>query len=170
MLILLIAFINIGIYVIFFITLIKALKLVKLHLGFGHALILVIGLFALISNKSAAPANFKPYLHVQLSAPPDLRDLHNSEYLVEKNIFHQIDLSLRIGKIKETDSLVVSSATAYMNGMHIGTTWEPKDIRLFPVPGSDSIRYMIEAQLSNRVPIFFSNDDWKAYTGTIALR
>jgi hypothetical protein len=167
--VLLIAFLSIGIYVVFFIAFIKAVKLVNLHLGFGHALVLVIGLFALLSNNNPVQVNYKPNLHVQFAASTDLQNLHNTEFTIEKNAFHRIVLNLSIGREKETNSIVVSSATAYMNGIHIGTTWEPTSIMLFPIPGTDSVRYVMFATISNKI-LFFSNVGSDEYSGTIAIR
>jgi hypothetical protein len=167
--VLLISFLTIGVYVIFFVSFYKAIKLVKQHLGFGYVLGLVLGLFALLMNKSQEQGNKKLLLNLQYPSNVELRDLYNNEITIEKNLFHHIDLNLAIGKIRGTDSLVVSSAAAFMNGMHIGTTWSPNSISLFPIQGTDSARYLISAMVNNRF-LIFSNDAVEDYTGTISLK
>lgn len=48
MLVLLISFLTVGVYVIFFITFYKAVKLVRKDMGFGYALIFVLSFLALL--------------------------------------------------------------------------------------------------------------------------
>lgn len=167
--ILLISFLTIGLYVIFFISFYKAIKLVKQHLGFGYVAGLVLGLFALLMNNNQERGKKKLLLNLQFPSNVELRDLYNTEITIEKKLFHHIDLNLAIGKIKGTDSLVVSSAAAFMNGMHIGTNWSPNSISLYPIHGTDSARYVISAMVNNQF-LIFSNDAIENYTGTISLQ
>lgn len=106
---------------------------------------------------------------INYPANAELRDVHNTEFRIEKKLFHHIDLNLGIGKIKETGKLVALSATAYMNGMHIGTDWKAIDIQLIPIAQTDSVRYNIYASVSNRL-LLFSNENTEKYNGTIVLR
>lgn len=166
--ILLISFLSIGIYVIFFVCFYKAIKLAKQHLGLGYALGLIIGLFTLLSNTNPIPVNHKPDQYVLFNDTTGLRDFHNTEFIIEEKTAHRIVLNLSVGREKATNRLVATSASAYMNGMHIGTQWQPSSILLFPVPGTDSVRYNMDAKTSNRI-LIFSNAGHETYSGTIAL-
>ena len=167
--VLLFAFLTIGIYVIFAVTFYKAIKLVRQHLGYGYVLALVIGLLTLLMNNNSKELNKQPNISNQFAKNKEITDLHTTEYKIEKNLFHHIDLNLGIGKIKGTDSLTVVSATAYMNGMHIGTNWKPADIYILPVFGTDSAKYLITALVSSRW-LIFNNDDIAEYSGTVRLQ
>lgn len=167
--VLLFAFITIGIYLIFAVTFYKAIKLVRQHLGYGYVLALVIGLLTLLMNNNNKEPNKQPYINIQFAENREIIDLHTTEYKIEKNLFHHIDLNLGIGKIKGTDSLTVVSATAYMNGMHIGTYWKPMKINISPVDGTDSARYNLSAMVSSRL-LIFSHEDVADYSGTVRLR
>jgi len=169
MLVLLISFLTVGVYVIFFITFYKAVKLVRKDMGFGYALIFVLSFLALLSNNNQDLSKIKPPLTVNFPANAEMSDVHNTEFRIEKNLFHHIDLNLGIGKINETGKLVAISATAYMNGMHIGTEWKAVEIKLIPLPGTDSMRYYINALVKNRL-LLFSNESSEEYLGTILLR
>lgn len=169
MIVLLFSFLIIGIYTIFAVTFYKAIKLVWQHLGYGYVIALVIGLLTLLMNNNSKEPNKQPYINIQFAKNREIIDLHTTEYTIEKNLFHHIDLNLGIGKIKGTDSLTVTSATAFMNGMHIGTDWKPADIYILPVLGTDSAKYLITAQVSSRW-LIFAYDDISEYSGTVRLR
>lgn len=169
MIVLLISFLTVGVYVIFFFTFYKAIKLVSKDMGFGYALVFVLSFLALLSNNNQDLSKIKPPLTVNFTANAELSDVHNTEFRIETKLFHHIDLNLGIGKIKETGKLVALSAAAYMNGMHIGTDWKAIDIQLMPVPQTDSVRYSIYASVSNRL-LVFSNENTEEYNGTIVLR
>ncbi len=169
MIVLLFSFLIIGIYVIFFISFYKAIKLVKQHLGFGYVLGLVFGLLLILTNNNQTQHNIKLDVRNQFNKNKEIIDLHNTEYKIEKKLFHHIDLNLGIGKIKGTDSLTVVSATAYMNGMHIGTNWTPDFIYISPIYGTDSAKFVISAMVSSRL-LTFTNDEMAEYYGTVRLR
>ncbi len=169
MTVLLFAFLTIGIYVIFAVTFYKAIKLVRQNLGYGYVLALVIGLLTLLMNNNSKELNKQPNISNQFAKNKEITDLHTTEYKIEKNLFHHIDLNLGIGKIKGTDSLTVVSATAYMNGMHIGTNWTPDAIYISPIYGTDSAKFVISAMVSSRL-LIITNDEIAEYSGTVRLR
>lgn len=144
------AFINVGAFLFFIITAIRAIKLVSEKYGFAATMILIIGALGFISggmSKSGSSTNKTNFARLPFTfIDRDLvKDQYISEIKVKDNWISQVQINAMMGKYKDNDSLVAVEASASKTGFTAGYSWETNFIHISKIPGIGQFSYMINS-------------------------
>lgn len=142
------AFINVGAFLFFIITALRAIKLVSEKYGLAATLILIIGGIGIMCSRigstsihSTTSNNARfPYVYMDRSF---VKDQYFTRTKIKDNWISKIEVMALMGKYKDNDSLVAVEAKSMLQGFSSGYNWEPHYVEMTPVQGTGQFRYFV---------------------------
>lgn len=142
------AFINVGAFLFFIITALRAIKLVSEKYGLAATLILIIGGIGIMSSRNGSSAinsntsnNARlPHVYMDRSFA---KDQYFTRTKMKDNWISEIEVLALMGKYKGNDSLVAVEAKSMLQGFSAGYNWEPHYVEIKPVQGTGQFRYFV---------------------------
>ena len=175
MLYLLWALINIGIFIFFILTCIRATKLIREKFGLFAAIIFVFGLLSFVSapntNNNENRNQLNPS-HTRFNADESI-EMYSGKFVtvpLERNLVSSYGLVISYGISKEEHLNIPVTASSHTLGLVSGTKWIPASITVNQTDDNKKFRYQVIGTVEWRLLGYTIYSQSKSFKGTVVIK
>ena len=175
MLYLLWALINIGIFIFFILTCIRATKLIREKFGLFAAIIFVFGLLSFVSGPSEDNNEKRSQInpsHTRFNADESIEGYSGrfATIRLERNLVSSYGLMISYGISKEDRLNIPVTASSHTIGLVSGTKWIPASIIVNQTDDDKKFQYQVVGTVEWRLLGYTIYSQSKNFKGTVVIK